>query len=117
MHSSWGTLLRLAAGLMLNQAFRAAALDLSSISGPAIVEQVHRCLLSSISPANISGLFIDLHCASTYMATHSLGPGQELQSQNRNFSAQLLHLATFSDDPLPAVTRIIFTPNDMKARQ
>ena len=29
---------------------------------------------------------------------------------------QLLKLATFSDHPNPAVTRIVFTPNDMKAR-
>ncbi|KAK9833438.1 hypothetical protein WJX81_005498 [Elliptochloris bilobata] len=29
---------------------------------------------------------------------------------------QLLKLATFSDVPNPAVTRIVFTPNDMKAR-
>ncbi|EFN51633.1 hypothetical protein CHLNCDRAFT_140072 [Chlorella variabilis] len=29
---------------------------------------------------------------------------------------QLLHLATYSDDPNPAVTRILFTENDMKAR-
>ena len=30
---------------------------------------------------------------------------------------QLMHLASFSDDPNPAVTRLIFTPNDMKARE
>jgi hypothetical protein len=35
-----GITLCLAAGLMLSQAFRASALDVSSISGPAIVEQV-----------------------------------------------------------------------------
>lgn len=29
---------------------------------------------------------------------------------------QLLRLATFSDHSNPAVTRIVFTPNDMKAR-
>ena len=29
---------------------------------------------------------------------------------------QLLKLATFSDHPNPSVTRIVFTPNDMKAR-
>ena len=30
---------------------------------------------------------------------------------------QLTKLATFSDDPNPAVTRILFTPNDMVARR
>lgn len=30
---------------------------------------------------------------------------------------QLLELATFTDDPNPAVTRILFTPNDMEARK
>ena len=29
---------------------------------------------------------------------------------------QLLHLASFSDAAAPAVTRIVFTPNDLKAR-
>lgn len=31
-------------------------------------------------------------------------------------NAQLLHLATFTDDPNPAVTRILFTDNDQHAR-
>lgn len=31
-------------------------------------------------------------------------------------TAQLKHLATFTDDPNPAVTRLIWTPNDLKAR-
>lgn len=30
---------------------------------------------------------------------------------------QLLHLATFSDDPNPAVTRLVFSENDMHARK
>lgn len=30
---------------------------------------------------------------------------------------ELLELATFTDDPNPAVTRILFTPNDMRARK
>jgi hypothetical protein len=30
--------------------------------------------------------------------------------------SQLTHLATFTDDPNPAVTRIMFTPKDMEAR-
>ena len=29
---------------------------------------------------------------------------------------QLTKLATFSDDPNPAVTRVLFTPTDMAAR-
>jgi ureidoglycolate amidohydrolase len=29
---------------------------------------------------------------------------------------QLLHLATFTDDPNPAVTRIVYTHNDLLAR-
>jgi len=34
-----------------------------------------------------------------------------------NHDVQLKRLATFSDHPNPAVTRILFTPNDMTARR
>lgn len=48
-----GITLSLAAGLMLSQAFRASALDLSSISGPAIVEQVPTTLTQQEKPTKL----------------------------------------------------------------
>ena len=105
---------------MLSQAFRAAALDLSSISGPAIVEQVPQSSHNGRSPPKCF-LVLPARCLlfsahKRYLATHSVGQGSSSFLEPEN-SVQLLHLATFSDDPLPAVTRLIFTPNDMKARQ
>jgi hypothetical protein len=46
----------------------------------------------------------------------SLRPGADLDVSGAKITEQLLHLASFSDDSAPAVTRIVFTPNDLKAR-
>ncbi|CAL8463817.1 g3351 [Coccomyxa elongata] len=45
-----------------------------------------------------------------------MGNGIKLDVSGEEVVAQLLHLATFSDDPNPAVTRIVFTKNDLLAR-
>ena len=117
-----GITLCLAAGLMLSQAFRASALDLSSISGPAIVEQVPTRLTQQ-EETHRTAFWSCLHafCSSMRSGRHleiySKGAGAEVPLLRTRVCVQLLHLATFSDDPLPAVTRLIFTPNDMKARQ
>lgn len=39
-----------------------------------------------------------------------------LEVSGPQVTKQLLKLATFSDDLNPAVTRVVFTPNDVKAR-
>ncbi|EIE18838.1 N-carbamyl-L-amino acid amidohydrolase [Coccomyxa subellipsoidea C-169] len=39
-----------------------------------------------------------------------------LDVSGEEIASQLLHLATFTDDPNPAVTRIVFTENDLLAR-
>ena len=46
----------------------------------------------------------------------SLRRGADLDVSGAGITEQLLHLASFSDDSAPAVTRIVFTPNDLKAR-
>jgi len=46
----------------------------------------------------------------------SLHRGGDLDVSGADVTEQLLHLASFSDDSAPAVTRIVFTPNDLKAR-
>ncbi|KAK9918321.1 hypothetical protein WJX75_003179 [Coccomyxa subellipsoidea] len=40
----------------------------------------------------------------------------KLDVSGEAIASQLLHLATFTDDPNPAVTRIVFTENDLLAR-
>ena len=47
---------------------------------------------------------------------HALLHPNALEVSGPQVTAQLLKLATFSDDANPAVTRVVFTPNDVKAR-
>eukprot|EP00199_Chlamydomonas_sp_CCMP681_P000954 CAMPEP_0119102132 /NCGR_PEP_ID=MMETSP1180-20130426/986_1 /TAXON_ID=3052 ORGANISM="Chlamydomonas cf sp, Strain CCMP681" /NCGR_SAMPLE_ID=MMETSP1180 /ASSEMBLY_ACC=CAM_ASM_000741 /LENGTH=450 /DNA_ID=CAMNT_0007086367 /DNA_START=50 /DNA_END=1402 /DNA_ORIENTATION=+ len=54
-----------------------------------------------------------LACLITCLMTVQSAP---LLSVGQRVVEQLTHLATFTDDPNPAVTRILFTLNDMKAR-
>ena len=56
-----------------------------------------------------------LLCMSGLCIEASLYPS-ELDVSGSVVVEQLLKLATYSDHPTPAVTRIVFTPNDMKAR-
>ena len=73
---------------------RAGALQLAPISGNDVVSQV---------------------------ITYSISSPDSMTCNKRSLNAstttpQLLHLATFTDDPNPAVTRIVFTENDLLAR-
>jgi ureidoglycolate amidohydrolase len=52
----------------------------------------------------------------TPLAHASLPNTSKLDISGKIIVEQLIHLAKFSDDPNPAVTRILFTENDIRAR-
>lgn len=59
------------------------------------------------------GTLLALLC--TLLFCHRAAAGT-LQPDAALVVQELQHLATFSDDPNPAVTRVLFTENDVRAR-